>query len=92
MILSIEALVEVLGGPEVVGDLLGIGRTGVATWSTRGYIPKGWHLPLAVEIKRLDLVVDPGILDLTQEQIDVLFAASQPPIPARRRLRSSRAA
>lgn len=89
MIKTIDGLVDALGA-ERLGNVTGIGRTGVAMWSTRSSIPKGWHLLLAIEIKRDGLLVDPDLLDLSQEQLDIIMSvtaspARVPSVPARSR-------
>jgi hypothetical protein len=72
LIMSIDGLVAALGGPAEVGDLLGIGRTGVENWSARRYIPNGWHLRLFLICCERKISVDPKLFDLQPRAFDVV--------------------
>lgn len=78
---SIEQLVEVLGGPTVLGEEFGITQEAVSNWGTRVNIPGSWHLQLLAMVSRKRLTVNPKVFNLTEKQMEGLF---QPPRPRSR--------
>ena len=69
---TIESLVDELGGPSAVGELFGIVPSAVCNWDEKGVIPRGWHLPLIIELKRRRLRYDPTLFGLSPEQARIL--------------------
>lgn len=72
MIETVDALIDALGGSAALGAALGIGRTAVEMWSTRGFVPNGWHFRLFVLCCRHSIRVSPAVFDLSREDFDCL--------------------
>lgn len=87
---TIEKLVEVLGGPVLLGRKFGISQEAVSNWGSRGNIPGGWHVQLYAMAARKGLTIDPAIFKLTEEDVAGLFKPSRPAKPRNRGGGSSR--
>lgn len=70
---TIEQLVDVLGGPVVLGGKFGITQEAVSNWSLRGNIPGGWHVQLYAMAARKSMTIDPAVFKLTESDVDGLF-------------------
>lgn len=81
---TVDELVAALGGSTEVGELLGLGRTAVEMWSTRGFIPNGWHLRLFLECGHRGLAVSPGLLDLPDDAFEHVKFVQHGAKPTRR--------
>jgi hypothetical protein len=84
---SIEQLVEVLGGPTVLGEEFGITQEAVSNWGSRVNIPGSWHIQLLAMASRKNLRVNPKVFNLTEKQMEGLF----PPLRPRARAEAARA-
>ncbi len=80
-IMTIEQLIEVLGGPGILGRKFGISQEAVSNWVSRGNIPGGWHVQLYAMAARDGLTIDPAIFKLTEDDVAGLF---EPPSRSKR--------
>ena len=63
-IVTVDRLINALGGPTAVGKWLGIKQSAVSNWSLRGEIPPGWHLRLYMEAQKRGFRVDDELFGL----------------------------
>lgn len=85
LIRTIDDLITALGGEEALGTRLGCGRTGVAMWKTRGYIPTGWHLRLFLMLAAKRMQPAPDLFELPEDAFDAVAQAFPVPVPPRKR-------
>ena len=83
---TIEQLVDVLGGPVILGGKFGISQEAVSNWSIRGNIPGGWHVQLYAMAAREGLTIDPSVFKLTEGDVAGLF---KPPRHSKKMLRAT---
>lgn len=57
-LVTVDELLDALGGTGAVADLLGIGASTVSNWRAAGEIPVGWHMRLYAECINRQLDVD----------------------------------
>lgn len=61
---SITELVAALGGTAKAARWAGVTQAAISHWTTRGFIPAGWHLRLFLEAERQEIEVDPAVFGL----------------------------
>lgn len=61
---SIQDVIDALGGPSALADMLDVTQQAVSMWKVRGEIPAGWHYRLHVEALRRGHQIDPAVFGL----------------------------
>ena len=87
-IISVDHLVDALGGPTKVGEWLGINQSAVSMWKIRGEIPPGWHLRIYLEAEARGFSLSERVFGYEVADID-RSAASKKKTQPRERARAS---
>jgi hypothetical protein len=70
---TIDELVQALNGPTCAAQWAGTKwPSAISNWVSRGYVPPSRQLRLLIEMKRRGKTINPALLELTQEDLDVL--------------------
>lgn len=70
---SIEALIDALGGPTVLGSALGISQEAVSNWKARDQIGTCWHLRLIAMALREGLTINPAVFGMSEDDWRFIF-------------------
>lgn len=75
---TIEDVIEFFDGPTELARWADIKTSAVCNWVEREEIPPGWHLRLAIEIKRRGAQVHPSVFGLSDDEARHLPTAFAP--------------
>jgi DNA-binding transcriptional regulator YdaS (Cro superfamily) len=61
MLISVEEVIDALGGTAAAADLLGMSRPAISTWKARGRIPSDNFMLISDELSKRSLQASPTV-------------------------------
>ena len=58
---TVPEVVTAFGGPKATAEWAGVGVSAVSNWTTRSFIPPGWHYRMARHFEAKGCEIDPVV-------------------------------